>query len=408
MPQFGRYEILDELGRGGFGTVYKAEDQVLGRLVALKVLHSALVVDPSFIDLFKQEARTAAKLDHANIVNIFDFGENDGKYYISMAYLPGGSLRDLLKKEGKLSRERTLRIFQQTAAGMTYAHQKNVIHRDLKPGNILLDENENARVSDLGFAKVLSNQSSMTTSMSSGLIGTPAYMAPELWLDQKATKQTDQYSLACILVEMLTATPLFDGQSTPGIMNKHFQSLTLPLEIDDSWRAGIERALQQRPEDRWENLEVFVKNISLENLENRIDANSNSNKNDVGKLSSSGINNDSTNNLKSTGSSSVDHGQKAATNERTDQSIYTSSYNQPDLYPINKKQANAAHEMRFTKSYSSVWDKYFTDSLISADSSREVADLNNNIAQPFDESISVGILIAIIAVILILALLLSS
>lgn len=261
MTKFNRYEILEELGKGGFGTVYKAEDQVLGRLVALKVLHPALVVDPSFVERFKQEARTAASFDFGNIVQIFDFGASKGQYYLSMAYMPGGSLRELLKREGKLSRERALRIFQDTAAGLSYAHNKNVIHRDLKPGNILLDEHGNARLSDLGFAKVLSNQSSLTMSMSGGLIGTPAYMAPELWNDQKSTKQTDQYSLACILVEMLTGIPLFDGESTPGIMNKHFQPLELPLETGDPWRDGLERALQQRPEDRWNTVDDFVKSI---------------------------------------------------------------------------------------------------------------------------------------------------
>lgn len=125
-----------------------------------------------------------------------------------------------------------------------------------------MDENGIARVSDLGFAKVLTNPSSMTMSVSGGLIGTPAYMAPELWLDQKATKQTDQYSLACILVEMLTGTPLFDGESTPGIMTKHFQSLKLPVEVDESLKYGLETALQQKPEERWADVEEFVANVT--------------------------------------------------------------------------------------------------------------------------------------------------
>ena len=262
MTKFGRYELLEELGRGGFGTVYKAEDQVLDRIVALKVLHPALVIDPTFLDRFKQEARTAARLDHPNLVQVFDFGEVEGNFFITMAYMSGGSLRDLLSREGKMTAERAIQIFKQTAAGLTYAHNKNVIHRDLKPGNILLDENGTARVSDLGFAKVLTNPSSMTMSVSGGLIGTPAYMAPELWLDQKATRQTDQYSLACILVEMLTGTPLFNGESTPGIMNKHFQPLVLPEQLPVSYRSGLEKALQQKPENRWNDVEEFVRSNS--------------------------------------------------------------------------------------------------------------------------------------------------
>ncbi len=261
MTKFGRYELKEELGKGGFGTVYKAEDQVLGRIVALKVLHPALVIEPTFLERFKQEARIAARLDHPNLVQVFDFGEVEGNFFITMAYMPGGSLRDLLSRDGKLTTERAMQIFQQTAAGLTYAHNKNVIHRDLKPGNILLDDIGSARLSDLGFAKVLTNPSSMTMSVSGGLIGTPAYMAPELWLDQKATKQTDQYSLACILVEMLTGTPLFDGESTPGIMTKHFQPFKLPVEVDESLRYGLERALQQKPEDRWNTIEDFYVSV---------------------------------------------------------------------------------------------------------------------------------------------------
>ncbi len=263
MIKFGRYELLEELGRGGFGVVYNAEDQVLGRVVALKVLHPALVVDPTFLDRFKQEARLAARLDHANIVQVFDFGEIEGNFFISMAYMSGGSLRDLLSKGGALNRERAMQIFLETASGLSYAHSKNVIHRDLKPGNILLDEKGTARVSDLGFAKVLTSASSMSMSVSGGLIGTPAYMAPELWLDEKATKQTDQYSLACILVEMLTGKPLFDGESTPGIMTKHFRPLELPGNIPEQWKPIVEQALEKKPEERFGSVAEFVSRLEL-------------------------------------------------------------------------------------------------------------------------------------------------
>ena len=255
---FGKYEILEELGRGGFGTVYKAQDKVLGRLVAIKVLHPALVVEPSFIERFRQEARIAASLDHPNLVPVHDFSEAEGRYYIAMGFMKGGSLKDLLKKDGPIRKAHSLEIIQQLGAGLSYAHSRNVIHRDLKPGNILFDERGIARVSDMGFAKLLHSENSTSMSSSGGLVGTPAYMAPEIWRGKGANAATDVYSLACILVEMLTAEPLFDGESTPEVMFKHFESLQLPEDLPQYWKPVIEQALENRTEERIGNVSQFI------------------------------------------------------------------------------------------------------------------------------------------------------
>lgn len=356
MTKFGRYELLEELGRGGFGTVYKAEDQVLGRIVALKVLHPALVIDPTFLDRFKQEARTAARLDHSNLVQVFDFGEVEGNFFITMAYMSGGSLRDLISREEKLSPESAIKIFQQTAAGLTYAHKKNVIHRDLKPGNILLDENGTARVSDLGFAKVLTNPSSMTMSVSGGLIGTPAYMAPELWLDQQATKQTDQYSLACILVEMLTGTPLFDGESTPGIMTKHFQPLKLPEQLDDSWRPGIEKALQQTPQDRWENLNQFFNSLV------------NSLNNPTPKKQKKVIIPDGT---KDDSDRLANLGSSAEIKIQTKDEIKSSDFTNAQIVNQSKRRPGDTQKAEKDSSERTIWENYFLDESVSKETSPE-------------------------------------
>ena len=230
----GKYEILEELGRGGFGMVYKARDAVLDRVVAVKVLHPNLVNDLSFVSRFRNEARLAAQLDHPNIVPVYDFGESEGLYYIVMAYMPGGSLKELLQKEGALPEEKALAILNQVADGLSYAHRKGIIHRDLKPGNILFDEMGEARVSDLGFAKLLHSDSSASLTMSGGVVGTPAYMAPEIWKGLPATPAVDVYSSACIFVEMLTGKPLFDGDSTPVIMLKHFQPVSLPENLPEN------------------------------------------------------------------------------------------------------------------------------------------------------------------------------
>ena len=206
--QFGKYQILEELGRGGFGIVYHAFDTVLEVERAIKELYPNLVNDPSFVSRFRQEARIAAKLDHPNLVSVHDFGQIGGKYYLAMGYMPEGSLKDLIKREGKLVPKRALEILEQVGAGLSYAHSQGVIHRDLKPGNILFDGKGQARVSDLGFARVMNVGSSQSLSVSGGLVGTPVYMAPETWRNKPATPQTDIYSLGCILYEMLTGAVL--------------------------------------------------------------------------------------------------------------------------------------------------------------------------------------------------------
>ena len=268
--QFGKYQILEELGRGGFGIVYKAKDTVLNRLVAIKVLHPNLVNDPSFLVRFKQEAQIAAQLDHPNLVPVYDFGQEEGRYYIAMGYMPGGSLKELLAKEGKLSQEKAMRILEQVAEGLEHAHGRGIVHRDLKPGNILFDSSGNARISDMGFAKLLKSDSSASMSVSGGLIGTPAYMAPEIWKGQTAIPATDLYSLACILVEMLSGKTLFDGDTTPEVMLKHFQPLNLPSEIPQNLQTVLSGALAQELSNRIPNLSAFMSQlIQAVNVENQ-------------------------------------------------------------------------------------------------------------------------------------------
>ena len=254
----GKYEIISELGRGGFGVVYEAKDLTLERMVALKVLHPQLAADVDFVSRFQTEAKSLAKLDHSNIVTIHEFGEVEGRYFIAMRYLPGGNLAQRIKTEGALPFEETLRLARQLVAGLNYAHAQGLIHRDMKPANILFDQNQNAVISDFGLAKVVQSSTSASSSMGGVGVGTPYYKAPEVWRGKQATKAADQYSLACILVEMLTGKVLFDADSTPTVMLKHFEPLELPESLPKEFHVVITKALSKEPHERYKDLDALL------------------------------------------------------------------------------------------------------------------------------------------------------
>ena len=257
--KLGRYEILEELGRGGFGIVYRARDSVLGRYVALKVLHSQLTVDPGFIGRFEQEARLAAQLEHPNLVPVYDLGQEDGRFFIAMGLMTDGSLKDKLKVNGALSDQAVSDVLMQILRGMQFIHDNGVVHRDLKPGNILFDQHGTVRISDLGFAKAILADSSTSLSMSGGLIGTPAYMAPEIWRGKPATPQTDIYSLGCIVYEMLTGYPLFEGETPAESMTKHLiDGPQYNQELSDNWRELLNRCLAINPKERYQHVSTIL------------------------------------------------------------------------------------------------------------------------------------------------------
>lgn len=249
--KLGKYEVIKELGRGGFGIVYKANDRVLERSVALKVLHSQFNSNPDFITRFAQEAKLVAGLDHPNIVPVYDFDQREGHTFIAMGYMARGSLKDLLDNRGAIPPIHVKTILEHVANGLAYAHGKGIVHRDLKPANILVDANGTSRISDFGFAKSL-RADNLAVSIDGSLVGTPAYMAPEVWGGETATPASDIYSLGCIAHELLTGEQLFKGQSPAQVMHAHFMKSPAPIEgISPAWQEFLKRSLMLKREARF-------------------------------------------------------------------------------------------------------------------------------------------------------------
>lgn len=257
MMNIGKYEILAELGKGGFGVVYKARDLTLDRIVALKVLHAQLTLDDRFVQYFEREARSLAKIDHPNVVTIHEIGNYEGQVYLAMRYLANGNLAEKLRREGPLRQNEAFKIFSQICNGLTAGHKRGIVHRDVKPGNILFDDYGQAVVADFSIAKAVQMSTVVASSGSVGFAGTPSYMPPEMWDDGVVTPAVDQYSLACVLYEMLTRRKLFEGETTSKIMHSHFAPLALPESLPAGLRSILQKALAFNPEDRFSSMEEF-------------------------------------------------------------------------------------------------------------------------------------------------------
>lgn len=230
----GKYQILDELGRGGFATVYRALDPTLDREVALKVLHPQLLTDPAFVARFRQEARALANLRHPQIVTVYEVGEADGRLFIAMELAHGPSLAQAIAERGRIPWDEALALLKLVCEALDYAHGQEVVHRDLKPANILLDRERGPLLTDFGFARLL-RDSSVSLSLSGGILGTPAYIAPEVWEMDAAAPAADIYGLGCIVFEVLTGEVLFGGQTPMQVMRAHDRGPQFP----DAWPPDV-------------------------------------------------------------------------------------------------------------------------------------------------------------------------
>lgn len=272
----GRYEVLELLGEGGMGAVYKVRQiDAADRIIALKLLHSISIDDDESVKRFQQEAKALAKLQHANIVNFFHFGlSENGLPYAALEYLPGKDLSFLLKLEGGLPLPRCLKIMKQVLQALSYAHAEGVVHRDLKPGNIIVidePETDTVKLVDFGLAKLLDAECQNEKLTGTGLlIGSIHYMSPEQAAGKPVDQRSDIYSCGCILFEMLCGEKPFDADSPVGMLYKHQNEQAPAFKDTPSGKnrpQGLERicskAMQKKAENRYQNAHEFLRDLEL-------------------------------------------------------------------------------------------------------------------------------------------------
>ena len=256
---FGSYKLVTQLGRGGMATVYRGYQEAIDRSVAVKVLAPELLHDGNFTRRFLAEARTLGQLTHASILPLYDFGTADDMPYIVMPLMPNGTLGARLG-QGPLALAEVVRVLTPIAAALDYGHGQGVLHRDVKPSNILFDQHDAPLLADFGIAKALEDPTGLTTT---GVLGTPDYMSPEQARGEPLVGQSDQYSLGVVVYQCLTDTPLFKSTTPLGVMYKHASEpaprlRALRPDLPQAVEAVVQRSLAKNPKERYQSVSEFI------------------------------------------------------------------------------------------------------------------------------------------------------
>ena len=252
----GRYRVLRRIGSGGMADVYCAEDTHLGRQVAIKVLHRRFAQDQEFVERFRREAKSAAGLNHPNVVGVFDRGEHEGTYYIAMELLDGHTLKDIVATEAPLPQERVIDLGLQILQAAGFAHSHGVIHRDFKPHNVIVDQVGHAKVTDFGIARAGASEMTETGS----IMGTAQYLSPEQAQGHAVTATSDIYSIGVMLYELLAGRLPFEGDSAVAVALKHLSEAPAPIsqwrpDVHPALEAVVMAALAKDPGQRWQSAE---------------------------------------------------------------------------------------------------------------------------------------------------------
>jgi serine/threonine protein kinase/beta-lactam-binding protein with PASTA domain len=264
----GRYQVRSRIARGGMATVYLATDLRLERRVAIKIMHDHLAEDSAFKERFIQEARSAARLAHPNVVNVFDQGQDSDMAYLVMEYLPGINLRDLLREHGRLTTEQTLDVLEAVLSGLSAAHKAGIVHRDLKPENVMLADDGRIKIGDFGLARAVS----ANTATGAALLGTIAYLSPELVTRGIADARSDIYAVGIMMYEMLTGEQPYKGEQPMQIAYQHAndsvptpssKNSRVPAELDELVLWATARDPEERPKDARVMLDQLMETQSL-------------------------------------------------------------------------------------------------------------------------------------------------